>query len=107
MTENWISAAALRALWFTAKLRFELTHQSSGEREYEDRIYLFQAQDQKSAEIRASEIGKQNEQQYGTDVGDIHIWRCVEVLRVVMTFLDTPLDEEIEVYSERRATQAP
>jgi hypothetical protein len=51
MTENWISHAALEALWFSAKLRFELSRQSSGEREYEDRIYLFRDADQESAEV--------------------------------------------------------
>jgi hypothetical protein len=101
MTEKWISDAANEALWFSAKLRFELSRQSSGEHQYEDRIYLFHASDQESAETRAAELGYLHEHEYKTDAGDVHKWRFIEVLRVVMTFLDTPLDRGIEVYSER------
>ena len=90
-----------KSLWFSAKLRFEILRQNSGEREYEERIYLFQSLDQESAEVRARAVGRQHEHEYRTDAGDIHKWRFVEVVRVTMTFLDTPLEKGIEVYSER------
>ncbi len=103
MSENWISDEARDALWFAAKLRFELTHEGSDRREYEDRVYLYQCPDPEAASARAVEIGKQQEHEYRTEAGQQLKWRFVDVLRVMMTFLDTPLDRGIEIYSERSA----
>jgi len=101
MKEKWISDAARDALWFSAKIRFELSRQSSRKKEYEDRIYLFQCQDSDSAESRATEVGRQQEQEYTTESGDQVKVRFLTVLNVVIVFLDTPLEQGIEVYSER------
>ncbi len=103
MSETWITDAARDALWFSARLRFELIHEGSGKREYEDRIYLFQGPNPESAPTRAVEVGKQQEHEYTTDDGEQLRWRFVEVVKVMMTFLDTPLDRGIEIYSERIA----
>jgi len=100
MSENWISKTALERQWFSAKLRFELSHGSSTRRELEDRVYLFQSADQDSAERKAAEIGRIKEHECTTDAGDVHRWQFISVLKVMMTFLDTPLAEGIEVYSE-------
>jgi Domain of unknown function (DUF4288) len=101
MSENWISEEARDALWFSAKLRFELTREISQKREYEDRVYLFHCPNPESAATRAVDIGKQQEHEYKTDAGEQLKWRFVDVLKVMMTFLDTPLDRGIEVYSEK------
>ena len=100
MSKNWISTTGLGGQWFSAKLRFELSRRSPGRRELEDRIYLFQSADQDSAERKAAEIGRLKEHEYTTDAGDVHRWRFVGVVKVMMTFLDTPLAEGIEVFSE-------
>jgi hypothetical protein len=101
MREDWISDEARDALWFSAKLRFELTREGSGRREYEDRVYVFQCPDPEAASARAVEIGKQQELEYRSEGGQELKWRFVDVLGVIMTFLDTPLDRGIEVYSEK------
>ena len=101
MQEDWMTSTARDSLWFSAKIRFELTRQNSADSELEDRIYIFQCSDQDSAERKALEIGRRKEHEYSTDQGDRHKWRLIKVLRVVMTFLDTPLDDGVEVYSER------
>jgi hypothetical protein len=101
MSENWISDAARDALWFSAKLRFELIRENSEKHEYEDRVYLFQCPNPKLASTRAVEVGKQQEHEYKTEAGEQLKWRFVEILKVMMTFLDTPLDRGIEIYSER------
>lgn len=103
MSGKWISDEARDALWFSAKLRFELAREGSCGREYEDRVYLFQCPDPEAASARAVEIGKQQEHEYRTDVGQELKWRFVDVVRVMMTFLDTPLDQGIEIYSEKLA----
>ena len=106
MSENWISDEARDALWFSAKLRFELTRECSDKREYEDRVYLFQCPNPEAVSARALQIGKQQEHQYKTEAGERLQWHFVEVLRVMMTFLDTPLDRGIEVYCEKSAPSA-
>jgi Domain of unknown function (DUF4288) len=100
MSGNWMSDEARDSLWFSAKLRFELSRQGSGSREYEDRVYLFQCSDPDAALARAVEIGKLQEHEYRTEGGQERKWRFVDVLRVMMTFLDTPLDRGIEIYAE-------
>lgn len=99
-SDNWISDAARGSLWFSAKLRFEVMSQASGEVSSENRICLFQCQDPELASARAEEIGKYHEHEYQTDLGDRHIWRFVRTTNVMMTFLGTPLDQGIEIYSE-------
>ena len=100
MSGNWISDEARDALWFSAKIRFELIRENSPKHKYEDRVYLFQCQNPEFASSRAVEVGKQQEHGYKTEAGEQLEWRFVEVLKVMMTFLDTPLDRGIEVYSE-------
>src|SRR6266481_728345 len=98
MSENWISDEARDALWFSAKLRFELTRESTGKREYENRVYLFQCPNPEAASAKAAEIGKQQEHEYKTEAGEQLKWRFVKVLKIMMVFLDTPLERGIEVY---------
>ena len=104
MTENWISDVGRDALWFSAKLRFELIRNNNLEsRELEDRVYLFECESPESAPAAAIEVGKQHEYKYKTEAGEELEWRFLGVLKVMMTFLDTPLDRGIEIYAERIA----
>lgn len=101
MSENWISNEARNALWFSAKIRFELIRAGADPHEYEDRVYFFQCPTPEAAPARAVEIGRQQEHEYKTEAGEQLRWRFVDVLKVMMTFLDTPLHRGIEIYSER------
>lgn len=101
MSEQWISEASRNALWFSAKLRFELYRDGTVTPDCEDRIYLFQCPNPESGATKAAEVGRQQEHEFTTENGDRLSWKFVEVRNVMMTFLDTPLERGIEVYSER------
>lgn len=101
MNEDWLTDVAREALWFSAKLRFRLSFPDTLGSEYEDRVYLFQSPNQDAATAQAAQIGREHELHYRNLDGGRVEWRFAEVIAVRMTFLDTPLSQGIEIYSER------